>query len=539
MPKAQLVELYAHGLGVIDDACLAFGPGFNVLTGETGAGKTLLLGALGLSLGSDASASRYALTPDTRAVALFVRDDGEEWAFSREATSSGRLRSSLNGAPSSVEALRTLADELIVIHGQHDSLTLRSRSETVRLIDESGAVDTSELDALRRQLVDARGLRDDFGGDKTARSREIEFLAFQIRELDGASIRSATELNDTLVELTRLTTLREGQDALNEVLQLFDAEGDEAVLSQFARALSRLPDSAAFDPVRDTLRSSLIQAREALRELAALGDADALDPQILDDLDARADVLQQIARKYGGSLESALLMRGEFQAQHDRLLVETDRLDGLDEEIRALEEREAVQARRVREERQRAAAHLTDAVRRQLTRVALAHATLRFVVDGVDGSDAQILFTPNPGQPEGPLATLASGGELSRVLLAISLETASANVVAVFDEIDAGLGGQVAQQIGECLREVGRGQQVLAITHLASVAARADHHFVIEKTIDHGVTSTLVRALAGDERVREIARMLAGDDVTVESRALAKQLLENSVEGRAEADFSR
>jgi len=539
MPKAQLVELYAHGLGVIDDACLAFGPGFNVLTGETGAGKTLLLGALGLSLGSDASASRYALTPDTRAVALFVRDDGEEWAFSREATSSGRLRSSLNGAPSSVEALRTLADELIVIHGQHDSLTLRSRSETVRLIDESGAVDTSELDALRRQLVDARGLRDDFGGDKTARSREIEFLAFQIRELDGASIRSATELSDTLVELTRLTTLREGQDALNEVLQLFDAEGDEAVLSQFARALSRLPDSAAFDPVRDTLRSSLIQAREALRELAALGDADAFDPQILDDLDARADVLQQIARKYGGSLESALLMRGEFQAQHDRLLVETDRLDGLDEEIRALEEREAVQARRVREERQRAAAHLTDAVRRQLTRVALAHATLRFVVDGVDGSDVQILFTPNPGQPEGPLATLASGGELSRVLLAISLETASANVVAVFDEIDAGLGGQVAQQIGECLREVGRGQQVLAITHLASVAARADHHFVIEKTIDHGVTSTLVRALAGDERVREIARMLAGDDVTVESRALAKQLLENSVEGRAEADFSR
>jgi len=539
MPKAQLVELYAHSLGVIDDARLAFGPGFNVLTGETGAGKTLLLGALGLSLGSDASASRYALTPDTRAVALFVRDDGEEWAFSREATSSGRLRSSLNGAPSSVEALRTLADELIVIHGQHDSLTLRSRSETVRLIDESGAVDTSELDALRRQLVDARGLRDDFGGDKTARSREIEFLAFQIRELDGASIRSATELNDTLVELTRLTTLREGQDALNEVLQLFDAEGDEAVLSQFARALSRLPDSAAFDPVRDTLRSSLIQAREALRELAALGDADAFDPQILDDLDARADVLQQIARKYGGSLESALLMRGEFQAQHDRLLVETDRLDGLDEEIRALEEREAVQARRVREERQRAAAHLTDAVRRQLTRVALAHATLRFVVDGVDGSDAQILFTPNPGQPEGPLATLASGGELSRVLLAISLETASANVVAVFDEVDAGLGGQVAQQIGECLREVGRGQQVLAITHLASVAARADHHFVIEKTIDHGVTSTLVRALAGDERVREIARMLAGDDVTVESRALAKQLLENSVEGRAEADFSR
>jgi DNA repair protein RecN (Recombination protein N) len=134
---------------------------------------------------------------------------------------------------------------------------------------------------------------------------------------------------------------------------------------------------------------------------------------------------------------------------------------------------------------------------------------------------------------------LASGGELSRVLLALSLETVHRDVVAVFDEIDAGLGGQVAQQIGECLREVGRLQQVLAITHLASVAARADHHFIIEKTVEHGATNTLVREVIGDERVREIARMLAGDTVTAESRALATQLLENSFEDRTKAEFSR
>ena len=539
MPKAQLVELYAHGLGVIDDARLEFGPGFNVITGETGVGKTLLLGALGLCLGSDTSASRYALTTDTRAVALFVRDDGEEFSFSREASSSGRLRSSLNGAPSSAEALRALSEELIVIHGQHDSLTLRSRGETVRLIDESGSVDTSELDAVRRELRGALQLRDDFGGDKDARAREIEFLTFQLRELDETAILSATELHDTLEELTRLTTLREGQAALVEVVELFDADSDEAVLSQFAHALSRLPEGDAYEAVRATLRSSLIQAREALRELAALGDAEAFDPQTLAALDARASVLQQIARKYGGTLEAALLSRDEFARQHVRLVGEAERLDGLDEEIHVLEERESMLAERVRHQRELAATKLTDAVRQQLRRVALAHASLRFVVDGVDGSDAQIFFTPNPGLPEGPLGTLASGGELSRVLLAISLETANENVVAVFDEIDAGLGGQVAQQIGECLREVGREQQVLAITHLASVAARADHHFVIEKVIDHGVTKTSVRALSGDERVREIARMLAGDDVTVESRALAKQLLENSVEVRAEVDFSR
>jgi len=539
MPKAQLVELFAHGLGVIDDARLEFGPGFNVLTGETGAGKTLLLGALGLCLGSDTGASRYALTADTRAVALFVRDGGEELTFSRESSSSGRLRSSLNGAPSSVEALRTLAQELIVVHGQHDSLALRGRLETVRLIDERGAVDTGELDVVRRELNAARRLRDEYGGDKAARARELEFLAFQIGELDGAAILSARELNDTLEELTRLTTLREGQVALGEVLELFGAESDEAVLAQFALALSRLPDGAAYDPVRASLRSALIQAREAIRELADLSDADAWDPRRMDDLDARASVLQQITRKYGGTLDAALRSRDEFDAQHARLSAESERLDGLDAEIGSLEERETLLASRVRRERELAAATLTGAVRQQLTRVALAHASIRFVVDGADGSDAQIFFTPNPGLPEGPLASLASGGELSRVLLAISLETANADVVAVFDEVDAGVGGQVAQQIGECLSEVGRAQQVLAVTHLASVAARADHHFVIEKTIDHGVTSTSVRELTGDERVREIARMLAGDDVTPESRALAKQLLENSVEDRAGAEFPR
>jgi DNA repair protein RecN (Recombination protein N) len=198
----------------------------------------------------------------------------------------------------------------------------------------------------------------------------------------------------------------------------------------------------------------------------------------------------------------------------------------LDAEIDALTARVAALAEVALRERTAAAQSLSAAVARQLSRVALAHAQLRFVVSGDDGSDAQILFTPNPGQPQGPLQALASGGELSRVLLALSLESVHESVVAVFDEVDAGIGGQVAQQIGECLRELGQNQQVLAITHLASVAAKADHHFVIEKQIGRSDVSTSVRALNGDERVEEIARMLAGDEITVESRALARQMLE-------------
>ncbi|MGA7834570.1 MAG: AAA family ATPase [Acidimicrobiales bacterium] len=538
MPKAKLVELYAHKLGVIDDARLEFGSGFNVITGETGAGKTLLLGALALCLGGDAGASRYALTPDTRAVALF-ECEGDELVFSREATTTGRLRSSLNGAPSSAEALRTLAEGLVVIHGQHDSLSLRSRSEVLHLIDERGAIDSSALDDVRRALREAHRIRGDYGGDQSSREREADYLAFQLAELDGAAIRSASELDDTLGELIRLTALRDGQAALNDVVQLLDGEGDDSVLTQFARALSRLPSDAAYDEARRGLEASLIQARESLHELAALADPDAFEAGTMEELESRADALRHISRKYGGSLGEALRTLGDLRLRQEALAHEAERLEGLDEEIGNLETREIELAAALKHERVVAAAKLTTAVQGQMTRVALANASLRFVVDGVDGSAAQILFSPNPGQPEGPLSALASGGELSRVLLALSLETVHHDVVAIFDEIDAGLGGQVAQHIGECLREVGRAQQVIAVTHLASVAARAHHHFVIQKSVVGDATTTSVRALFGAERVREIARMLAGDDLTQESRALAEQLLENSSEDATTVDFSR
>ena len=180
---------------------------------------------------------------------------------------------------------------------------------------------------------------------------------------------------------------------------------------------------------------------------------------------------------------------------------------------------------RIRKEREFAAVGLSNRLRDQLPRVALPHATLRFDVDGLDGSDSQILFTPNPGQPEGPLQSLASGGELSRVLLALSLVSDQEHLVAVFDEVDAGIGGQVAQQIGSCLAEVGERQQVIAVTHLPSVAARAQHHFVIQKVVTNGVTRTTISEVQGAYRVREIARMLAGDSVTEEAVALAQRLL--------------
>lgn len=528
MPKAQLLELYAHGLGVIEDARLELGAGFNVITGETGAGKTLLLGALDLCLGADTSVSRYAALSDMKTAAVFDIGDGQELVLAREASPTGRLRSTLNGAPSSAEALRAYAGQLIVIHGQHDSLSLRNRTEVLRIIDASGNVSTADLDGVRRTLNEALRLRDDFGGDVERRERDMDFVRFQISEVEAAKISSEYELRDNLETLTRLTSLREGQAAIGEVLQELDADDDDAVLVRLARSIARLPSGEIYEPARVALSGALTQAREGTHELALLADQEAFDQSVLDHLETRVGLLQQVARKYGGNLAAALATLEQLKEQLALSIDQASRLVTLDVEITELQSKERELARKTRREREFAAVKLTEAVRRQLPRVALANATLRFDVDGDDGSEVQILFTPNPGLPEGPLQTLASGGELSRVLLALSLETAHEDVVAVFDEIDAGVGGQVAQQIGQCLAELGRQQQVLAVTHLASVAAKADHHFVIEKTSFDGTTSTTLRHVTGDARVEEIARMLAGDQISDEAKALALQLLETS-----------
>jgi DNA repair protein RecN (Recombination protein N) len=525
MPKSQLLELYAHGLGVIQDARLEFGPGFNVLTGETGAGKTLLLGALDLCLGGDGSVTRAAIAADMRAAAVFDLDGEREVVLTRESGVSGRLRSAVDGASSSAEALRAFADRLIVIHGQHDSLKLRHRDEVLRLVDAKGNVSVEELNRTRRELHVANVERASLGGDAEERARELDFVEFQIAELLAAAIRSALELDETLEELTRLTELRDGQAALVEVLDDLDADGEDAVLARFARSINRLPNGEAYDEARELLRAALDQSREAVHELAALSDPESFDASALKELEDRATALQSLVRKYG-SLEVALTTLNELRERQVALHDASSRTATLDVEIEALVARTASLANAARGERVAAASSLSAGVARQLGRVALEHAALRFVVDGEDGSAVQILFAPNPGHPEGPLQSLASGGELSRVLLALSLESAHDDVVAVFDEVDAGVGGQVAQQIGECLRELGQQQQVLAITHLASVAAKANHHFVIEKSVESNEVRTSIRALRGEERVEEIARMLAGDEITAESRALARQMLE-------------
>ncbi len=522
MPSSRLVELYAHSVGVIRDTRIEFSDGFTVLTGETGAGKTLLLDALGLCLGATPDTARVA-ADDIRAAAVFLDREGREVALTREAAS-GRLRSAIDGVATSASALRARAEELIIIHGQHDSLALRNRALVRSLVDRSAGVETGELDTVRVQLRDAMELRASLGGDDDARRRELDLISFQIDELETARMESDDELSDTLDQLGRVSELREAQVTLARLSADLD-DDERGVLSALARVIAALPTGRSLNAVREVLDGALRQAREGSRELARLLDPDIIDLGLIDQLDGRVAVLQSVARKYGGSIAAAREQLRDLRARRDLLHDLAERSHGLDQEIAELELREGLAARAVRDARDAAAARLNASIATQLPRVALEGATLRFDVSGADGSRIDLLFAGNPGSELGPLSSVASGGELSRVLLALSLETVHDDVVAVFDEIDAGVGGQVAQQVGECLAELGTQQQVLAVTHLASVAARADHHFTVEKrATNHGVAAT-VREVRGEQRVEEIARMLAGDGLSDESRALARRLL--------------
>ena len=483
----------------------------------------MLLGALSLCLGTgDSRGSRR--DTDLRATAVF-RHGSTETAFTRESGSGGRLRGSIDGLATSAEGLRSRSAELIVIHGQHDSLRLRGRSEALRLIDAFGGIDDGDLQAVRAQRRELASRRERYGGDPDAREREVEFLRYQLDEINSIAITSPDELTETLGRLRELTALRDHFEDLVSSARLLDGDSDDAVLVRWSEATSKIPRTGRFDDIRTRLEDIALEARDLVHDLSRRTDEMELSPAEIERLDGRAATLQAIARKYGGTLDQVLVRRDDLA--HDLLTRESEaqELEGVDAALDEVGQREASLAARLFVERSRAAQEFATAVAAQFERVALAQSSLAVTVGGDDGSVVELLFSPNPGLAGGPLNSLASGGELSRVLLAISLVTVSDGVVAVFDEIDSGVGGSVAQQIGECLAELASRQQVIVVTHLASVAARADRHFVVAKTSSDGSTNVEVRAVDGEQRVSEIARMLAGQSEQRESRALAERLL--------------
>ncbi len=571
-----LHEIRITGLGVIDDAVLAPGAGFTVVTGETGAGKTMIVTALGLICGSRGDAARVRVgapravvearlqldssDPDSPGAATVAAvggdldEDGSVIAI-RSVGVDGRSRAHIGGRAAPVSALAELTGPLVTIHGQSEATSLLAPAHQRAVLD--------TFAGLGGQLDRYRALRREWQGvvvalaDRTGRARERaqreQVLRLGVDEI-AAVAPTPGEDAALLAEVRRL----ENADALREAAAgaLADLSGsdrapDAPTAAALVQAAGRLLDGAADDRLRnltDGLRQAAALVGDVSAELVGyLADLDA-DPERLDQLLARQSVLRSLTRRYGQDVDAVLAWSAEARA-------ELAGLDSSEESLRAIVARRdelatalSAAGAALSEQRKAAAGTLGAAATEELANLAMGRASLRvsvsqrtakqgaddavplagsWVAAGPDGIDhVEIVLTAHDGAPELPIGRGASGGELSRVMLALEVVLAGADPVGtlVFDEIDAGVGGRAATQIGRRLAMLAASHQVIVVTHLAQVAAFADRHFVVDADADGTVGVSSVREVTGEQREAELARMLGGTDGTV-ARAHAADLL--------------
>jgi len=552
----MLRELRIRNFAVIESVAVEFRPGLNVLTGETGAGKSMLIDAILLVLGaraqtdvirSDADAATVEAVFDVEprgAVAAtldeagLAPDDGVLVAR-RELSRSGRHRAFVNDAAVTVALLERLGDHLVEVHGQHEHQRLLEPARQLELLDRFA--DAEELRARVAGLVakfrEARAEAERTRAAERDRAQREDLLRFQLSELDAARLRPGEE-EELRQERRRLQHADKLTAGLAEVAALLD-DDHESATARLHRATRILGDLARLDPSMaapvEPIDAARAQLEDTLAAVRALRESVPLEPGRLEVIDERLDALTRLKRKYGDTEEAMLKFRDEVVAELDRL--------SRHEEILAAEERrlgelqaELGQAATALSERRRAAAErLGPAVERELRALGMERSHFRIwleraELEGVSPRGlerVEFRLSTNPGEDVRPLARVASGGELSRTMLGLTTVLAKADRVPtmVFDEVDAGIGGRVAAVVAQKLAAVAEGRQVLCVTHLAPIAARAGHHVRVTKTVRAGRSRVALEGLAGDARVEEIARMLAGERVTDTARGHARELL--------------
>lgn len=550
----MLVELRIRDYAVVRDLTLNLGPGLNALTGETGAGKSIIVGALSLLLGERASADVVRTGAERASVEAVFDVSGmapllerlDELGYPpedgllilrREVAAAGRNRAWVNGSPATAGVVGELGSALVDLHGQHEHQTLLRPAEQRGLLDAfAGSGErVSQVRALHgrvqalREEVEAREDR------LRAIATRADFLRFQLQEIEDATLSPGEDeaLQAELRRLEHAQELAQGAEAAHRGLYEDDASVADRI-AEFGTLLGRL---VRFDPTLEDAVASLEEARHAVTEVGRrLGDyASSVehDPGRLEEVRARIDLLFRLKQKYGPELGDVLAtaqrVRAELQELEDADHCLGDLKAGL-EKARA----ELLDAAAALTGARAAAAHrLEEAMEETLPGLGLDGAVFRVRLDPADevgpgGAErVEFLVSLNPGFEPMPLRRIASGGEMARVMLALKAILADVDriPVLVFDEIDAGIGGVVATAVARKLTEVAAGHQVFVVTHLAQLASRARGHFVVAKAAQEGVTTATVRRLEGDARIEEIARMLGGDPGSETSRDHAREML--------------
>jgi DNA repair protein RecN (Recombination protein N) len=518
----MLAALRVRNVGAFDEATVDFDQGFTVLTGETGAGKTLLVEALHLVLGGN---DRALPVRDKGAASLveatFLVGD-EEVVAARERSEGGRLRALLDGVTTSAKLLAERTTPFCELHGQHEHQVLRRPGAARSILDRAGGIDDVVVRRLRRELRELAEVRDRLGGDADARSRRAAMLEHELDEIDAVAPNGPGELDALVDEAVELTALVDARDALVRAVGTLDADGDGPSATELvAAALGELPRS--LDARRVEIAALLERLRIVAGELRRDVEQLAEDPHRLDQLNARITKLQDLVRKHGRSLADVLERGSALASELAALHADDERAGQVEAEVAVTRRTLELEEHALLEARRDAAVVLESQVQGRLQDLALAKAQFLVRVDGLAGEDVTFLFAGSAGLEPAPLADAASGGELSRVMLAVSLATRADGACMVFDEVDAGVGGATALALAACLRELASHCQVVVVTHLATVAALADHQVVV--TADAEGRGSRAVVVAGEERVRELARMLGGDAEHPDALAHARSLL--------------
>ncbi len=554
----MLITLRLKNFAVVEEAEVGFGPGLTVLTGETGAGKSILIDALGLLVGGRAEPDVIRSGADEAVIeGLFERsevlsarlselglpDDGPEVSVRRAFGRQGRGRVHVNGALVTVGVLQRLMKAQVDIAGQHEHMALLDAGQHLGLVDRFGELMEGPVMAAYRaaweRLRDANARLQGLGGDESQVAGRIDFLTFQLEEIERVAPRPGEDLL-LEIERKRLASsekLRHGAGSAEELIATRDGSATELL----GRAFQLVGEAEKLDPSLCAVREALWRTRAELEEASHslsryLSGLDS-DPKRLEEVDDRLDAIRRLCRKHGASLEGVLSKRTALTAELDELVHRTERRAEVEVERLKAEAEASAAAVRLTAARKAAAGKLTYTVMEGLERLAMGRAKfeVQFEVAQLSsaGADAaQFLFSANPGEAVRPLAKVASGGEASRVMLAMkaALAGSDACVCSVFDEADAGIGGAVADVVGRLIKDISAHRQVLCITHLPQVAAHADAHLRIEKGEVKGRTRSVVQALdEGTDRARELARMLSGVEVTREALGAAQALLRSAL----------
>lgn len=528
----MLVELAVRDLGVIAEARIPLPEGMTALTGETGTGKTLLVEALRLLCGQKGDPGRVRAGADVAVVeGLFAVGD-TEWVLRRVVPASGRSRCYVNDELVPATRLAELSAEMVEIHGQHAHQSLLERRHHRSALDRFAGIDRQPLDRARSTVAALESELDELGGDERARQREIDLLEHQVAEIEAVGPR-AGEDEDLGVEEDLLAGAVAYREAAAESAEMLG--GDGAAGDLVARARAALGEVGPFAQLATRLAGLDVELADCRAELRSLSESIEPDEERLARVRSRRQSLVELRRKYGETIEDVL----EFAR---RASGELDRLRGLDERRAELAGRTRdaravldAAAHDIGSARRAAAPRLAEALTAQLGALALGGSLMEVVVeDGDDlpraGEMVQFLLAANAGQPTGPLARVASGGELSRVMLALRLVLTGGPPTMVFDEVDAGVGGAAAGAVAAALAELSDRRQVIVVTHLAQVAAAAGSQVAVDKRFDGAATATDVRLVVDRERVAEISRMLSGSPDSDTARRHAEELLDRTVE---------